>query len=77
MDIILLIVGILAAMTISLIAIHLWVGIWDTIIAGIKKLFCIGKKETINWHTLDESKVVKKSDTIHSKSQTSENERLS
>lgn len=45
---------IFAGMIISLIALHLWVGIIDGIIGGLKKLFHIGKKDKAVWHTLNE-----------------------
>lgn len=51
-----LIILVFAGMSISLIAIHLWVGIIDGIIVVLKKLFHIKRKEKITWHTLDGKK---------------------
>lgn len=45
-------------MSISLIAIHLWVGIIDSIVVVLKKLFYIRRKDKITWHTQDGAKIV-------------------
>lgn len=77
MDYILLGIGILIAMTISLIATHLWVGMWDGVIALLKKLFRVKKKNTVNWHTIDEKKQNRaKKETEKSNEEINESESL-
>ena len=51
-QLVLLIIG---GMTISLIAIHLWIGLIDGIIAVLRKVFHIRKKNKTTWHTLDDN----------------------
>lgn len=77
MDLILLVIAIIVMMTISLIAAHLWVGIWDGVIALLKNLFRIKRKPTVNWHTLEEDKQKKsKTDLEKTNTEISENESL-
>lgn len=77
MDIITLVIVILVIMSISLLATHAWVALWDGIGALLKKLFHIGKKDKINWHSLDqESQNQPKGKIAAKKEVISENERL-
>lgn len=52
MDTIALLLFVIAGMSLSLLAAHLWVGVIDTVIHGIKRCFPIGKRKAIAWHTL-------------------------
>lgn len=52
MDTITLILIILAGMSLSLLAAHLWVGIIDGIGGCFKRIFHIGRKQKKAWHTL-------------------------
>lgn len=60
-EIVKLIIVVMVLMTILLAVAHFWVFICDTLFGGIKRLFGF-KKKTINWHTLDETNVVKEED---------------
>lgn len=52
MDTIALLFIVIAGMSLSLLAAHLWVGVIDTMIHGIKRCFPIGKRKDIAWHAL-------------------------
>ena len=52
MDTIALLFIVIAGMSLSLLAAHLWVGVIDTVIRGIKRCFPIGKRKAIAWHAL-------------------------
>ena len=52
MDTIALLFIVIAGMSLSLLAAHLWVGEIDTVIHGIKRCFPIGKRKDIAWHAL-------------------------
>lgn len=55
------IIGVLAiGVTVSYIAMRLWIAFWDSLGGGIKKILGIGrKKETINWHTANNETIKK------------------
>ncbi|MEG0365509.1 MAG: hypothetical protein RR585_01645 [Coprobacillus sp.] len=77
MDIFYLVIMILGGMTLSLIAIYVWVGMWDGIIAVIKRIFRINKKQKVNWHTLEgNDQSISKEQIEQSKDSISEDERL-
>lgn len=57
MEIIIFILSILILMTLSLLATHLWIGFWDTIIHRIKKLLGIHPKKETNWHSLKKDEI--------------------
>ncbi|MEG0275593.1 MAG: hypothetical protein RR630_01045 [Coprobacillus sp.] len=77
MDIVGIMIVLGVCILISFIAMHFWVFICDNIIGGLKRLFHIGKKENINWHSLDEkTENISKDSIKQSKEDISENERL-
>lgn len=69
------ILWVLGALTISYIAVRIWIALVDGVFAGLKRLNPFRKKkEPVNWHTLDG--VEKRKETpIQKDSVISENER--
>lgn len=63
-------------MVLSFLATRLWVLLCDGAISGLKRLFGFKKKNSINWHTLQEKQEMSADKTKQKKSNIYENEHL-